>query len=76
MFHSETDDKQKGDEIDFIKDDVHGAAACNHLMRTMFVRLMFSQTVAEKLLEDQEKHSSETLASLSDDNIVSICDVI
>ena len=42
----------------------------------MFITLMFSQTVAEKLMEDQWIDSSETPVSLSDDDITSMCYLI
>ena len=45
-------------------------------MEEMFLRLGFSQTVAMKLVDDQEIFSSKTLASLSDKDIAAICNVI
>ena len=42
----------------------------------MFFKLGFSQTVAQKLVYDQGIDSPQTLASLSDENITMICDVI
>ena len=45
-------------------------------MEEMFLRLGFSQTVAMKLVDDQGIVSLWTLASLSDEDIAAICDVI
>ena len=45
-------------------------------MRTMFIRLMFIKTVVEKIVDNQGIDSPETLSSLSDDDIASICDAI
>ena len=42
----------------------------------MFLRLGFSQTVAMKLVDGQGIGSPWTLASLSDEDIATICDVI
>ena len=45
-------------------------------MEEMFLRLGFSQTVAMKLVDDQGIDSPWTLASLFDEDIVTICDMI
>ena len=45
-------------------------------MEEMFLSLRFSQAVVLKLVEYQGIDSPLTLASLSDDNITAICDVI
>ena len=45
-------------------------------MKRMFLRLCFSQTVVRKLEEDQELDSPWTLASLSDEGISTIYEVI
>ena len=45
-------------------------------IKDMFLRLDFSQTVAQKLADDQGKNVPCTLASVSDKNINAICDVI
>ena len=45
-------------------------------MEEMFLRLGFSQTVAMKLLDDQGIDSPQTLASLSDKDIATICNMI
>ena len=51
-------------------------ATAKELMQSMFVRLMFSQMALEKLVEDLWTDFAETLASLSSDDITSICNVI
>ena len=45
-------------------------------MEEMFLRLGFSQAVVLKLVEDQEIDSPWILASLSNDDIAAICDMI
>ena len=45
-------------------------------MEVIFLRLGFSQTVAMKLVDDQGINSPWTLASLSDEDIATIFDVI
>ena len=45
-------------------------------MKKVFLRLGFSQPVVLKLVEDQGIDSLWTLASLSDEDIAAICDVI
>ena len=45
-------------------------------MQEMFLRLLFSQMVAQKLAEDQGINSSQILTSISDENITAICDAI
>ena len=45
-------------------------------MQLMFVSLIFSQTVAKKLLEEKGTDFPDTLANLSGDDITSICNVI
>ena len=45
-------------------------------MEEMSLRLVFSQTVVMKLVDDKRIDSPWTLASLSDDNIATICNVI
>ena len=45
-------------------------------MEEMLLRLGFSQTVAMKLVDDQVIESPWTLASLSDEDIVTTCDMI
>ena len=42
----------------------------------MFLRLGFSHMMAHKLVEDQEIDSPSTQASLSDEDISVICEVI
>ena len=42
----------------------------------MFIRLIFSQEVAEKLVDNKGIDSNETLASLFENVIKKICDVI
>lgn len=41
----------------------------------MFILLMFSQMVVKKLVDDQGMYSHEILGSLSDNDIVSICNM-
>ena len=48
----------------------------NEEMEEMFLRLGFSQTVAIKLVDDQGIDSPWTLASLSDEDIAAVCNVI
>ena len=48
----------------------------NDEMQMIFIRLSFSQPVAQKLLEDQWIDSPKTLASLSTEDISAIYDVI
>ena len=45
-------------------------------MQEMFVWLLFSQRIAKKLVDDQEIDSPNTLASISNNDIVTICDII
>ena len=45
-------------------------------MEEMFLRLVFSQTVAMKLVDDQGTDSPWTLSSLSDEDTTTICDEI
>ena len=45
-------------------------------MEEMFLRLNFSQTVAMKLVDGQEIDSPLTIASLSDKDIATICNMI
>ena len=45
-------------------------------IKEMFLRLGFSQTVAMKLVNDKEIDSPLTLASLSDENTATICNII
>ena len=42
----------------------------------MFIRLLFSHMVAETLVEDQAIDCPKTLASLSDNDIIAICEEI
>ena len=45
-------------------------------MKVLFLTLDFSQTVAQKLMEDQGIDSPLSLASLFDEDITAICDVM
>ena len=79
---SEADDEQEGDDVDTTMLGNHGPAIASPAptikeeMQAIFVKLLFSQTVTKKLMEDQGINSLRTLASLSSDDIPSICDVI
>ena len=44
-------------------------------MQVIFIRLLFSQMMAEKLVLDQGMASLKTLVSLSDDNITVLFDI-
>ena len=46
------------------------------MLEMFFIRLGFSQVVAQELVEDQGIDYSGTLANLSDEDFTAICDVI
>ena len=71
--------EQKKEDVAETAPLVRGAPAAESLpptivkeMEEMFIRLGFSQTVAMKLVDDQWIDSPLTLASLSDEDIVTI----
>ena len=67
----------RGDEVGYFWHDIHEPAnrppppTVKQLVEKMLLRLGFSQLVARKLVDDKG-----TLASLSDENIANICDLI
>ena len=82
QYLSGADEEQKGKEICIIMLYDCGPAIesptlmIKDEMQVRFTRLLFSQTSTQELVEDQGADSPRALASLSDDNITAICDLI
>ena len=79
---SGADEEKEGDDLNTtMLGDCYPAIASSpptikDKMHAMFLRLLFSQMVVKKLVENQGIDSSRSLASLSENDITAICDVI